>query len=126
MAESPRIRVGEWTVSLSLNLLESDGRTVKLEPRAMEVLVHLTSRAGEVVSADELIESVWQGRVVGDGAIYQCINQLRQAFGDSQEDEPVIQTIPKRGYRLALPLCRSKSSPRSVWRLRSAARSQTH
>jgi len=94
------IRVGEWTVRPTLNRLEHDERSVKLEPRAMEVLVHLASRAGEVVSADELIDSVWDGRVVGDGAIYQSINQLRQALGDDRDDVRYIQTIPKRGYRL--------------------------
>ena len=94
------IRVGDWTVRPTLNRLERDGHSVKLEPRAMEVLVHLASRAGEVVSADELIDSVWEGRVVGDGAIYQSINQLRQALGDDRDDVRYIQTIPKRGYRL--------------------------
>ena len=67
----------------------------------MEVLVHLASRAGEVVSADELIDAVWAGRVVGDGAIYQSINQLRQALSD---DVQYIQTIRKRGYRLVAPV----------------------
>ena len=66
----------------------------------MEVLVYLAGRAGEVVSADELIDSVWGGRVVGDGAIYQSINQLRHALGDVA----YIQTIRKRGYRLVAPV----------------------
>ena len=66
----------------------------------MEVLVHLASHAGEVVSADELINAVWEGRVVGDGAVYQSINQLRHALGDDRDDVQYIQTIPKRGYRL--------------------------
>ena len=44
----------------------------------MQLLVYLASRAGEVVSADDLLASVWQGRVVSDGAIYHAINQLRQ------------------------------------------------
>jgi len=101
MSESPIIKVGEWTARPTLNCLEHDGRSVKLEPRAMEVLVHLASRAGEVVSADELIDAVWDGRVVGDGAIYQSINQLRQALGD---DVHYIQTIRKRGYRLIAPV----------------------
>ena len=100
MSESPIIRVGEWTARPTLNRLERNGSSIKLEPRAMEVLVYLASRAGEVVSANELIDSVWEGRVVGDGAIYQSINQLRQALGDDRDDVRYIQTIRKRGYRL--------------------------
>ncbi len=70
----------------------------------MEVLVYLASRAGQVVSADELIDAVWDGRVVGGGAIYQSINQLRQALGDERGDGAYIQTIRKRGYRLVAPV----------------------
>jgi len=87
-----------------LNLLERDGRAVKLEPRAMELLVYLAGRAGDVVSANELVDVVWHSRVVGDGAIYQSISQLRHALGDGTEDAGYIQTIRKRGYRLVAPV----------------------
>ena len=96
----PRIiKIGDWTARPAQNLLERDGRSVKVEPRTMEVLLHLASRAGEVVSADEFINTVWQGRVVGDGAVYKCINHLRQTLGDGRDTVIYIQTIPKRGYR---------------------------
>ncbi len=100
MSASPGIKVGKWAARPTLNLLECDGRSVALEPRAMEVLVHLASRPGEVVSSDELIDAVWQGRVVGDGAVYKTIHRLRDALGDDRDDVRYIQTIPKRGYRL--------------------------
>ena len=70
----------------------------------MEVLVYLAGRAGEVVAAPELMDAVWDGRVVGDGAVYQAINQLRQALGDGNDDGGYIQTIRKRGYRLVAPV----------------------
>jgi tetratricopeptide (TPR) repeat protein len=68
--------------------------------RAMDTLCYLMERPGEVVSANELISNVWDDRVVGDGAVYQCIKQLRQALGDEPADSRYIETIPKRGYRL--------------------------
>lgn len=77
----------------------------------MEVLVYLAKRAGEVVSVDELIDAVWDGRVVGDGAVYQAINQLRHALGDHQDDVRFIQTIPKRGYRLVAPVTTLEPAP---------------
>jgi len=100
MGDIQTIKVGDWAVSPAQNLLERDGLSVKLKPRAMDVLVYLAEHAGEVVSTDELISTVWQGRVVGYGTIYQSINQLRQALGSDTQKAAYIETISKRGYRL--------------------------
>ena len=105
------IKVGDWAVSPAQNLLERDGLSVKLKPRAMDVLVYLADHAGEVVPTDELISTVWQGRIVGDGTIYQSINQLRQALGSDKQNEGYIETISKRGYRLVADV---ELNPRSV------------
>ena len=94
-----RIRIGTWIATPSLNSLESEGRVAKLEPRAMNVLVYLSERAGSVVSIDELVAAVWRGAVVGDGSVYLTINQLRQALG-----RDYIETVRKRGYRLTAPV----------------------
>jgi len=68
----------------------------------MDVLVCLARHSPDPVSVDELVREVWRNRVVTDNSIYRVINQLRNAFG---EDFPnVIQTIRKRGYRLAAPV----------------------
>lgn len=111
MNETRKIKIGDWTATPALNLLERDGRSHKLEPRAMEVLVHLAERAGEVISAEELVHAVWQGRVVGDGAVYQSISQLRHALGDESDGVRYIQTIPKRGYRLVASVSSPKPEP---------------
>jgi len=104
MGDSRRIKVGNWAVAPAQNLLQREGKSVRIKPRSMEVLVYLASHAGEVVSADELIEAVWRDRIVGDGAVYQSITQLRHALGDSTEEARFIETIPKRGYRLVAPV----------------------
>lgn len=70
----------------------------------MEVLEYLATHAGEVVSTEELLEAVWQGRVVSDGTVYQYITKLRHALGDSAGEARIIETIPKRGYRLVAPV----------------------
>jgi TolB-like protein/DNA-binding winged helix-turn-helix (wHTH) protein len=97
-----KIRIGEWTVSPANNLLERAGVSRKLETRAMDVLVVLARHAGEVVAVDALLTSVWKGVVVGDGSVYFAINQLRQALDGP--DTSHIETIPKRGYRLTVPV----------------------
>jgi eukaryotic-like serine/threonine-protein kinase len=99
-----RIKVGMWTVTPALNLLENRERSIRIEPRTMDVLVYLARRAGEVVSIEELLEAVWQGIVVGDSSVYVSIKQLRRALAIPGEDAGYIETIPKRGYRLTVPV----------------------
>jgi DNA-binding winged helix-turn-helix (wHTH) protein/Tol biopolymer transport system component len=81
-------------------LLEEGERSVRLEPKAMDVLVYLAARAGQVVSVEELLREVWRGVVVTDASVYMAIKQLRRALAGSGEDTQYVETIPKRGYRL--------------------------
>ena len=99
-----RLQVGDWTVDPPLNQLSAPGKTVKLEPKAMAVLVHLAQRPGEVVSREALLAAVWPGVVVSDDAVTQVVIKLRKALGDSAETPAYIQTISKRGYRLVAPV----------------------
>lgn len=110
MGESRRIRVGDWTVAPAENVLRRGEESVRIKPRTMEVLVYLADHPGEVVSANELINHIWRGRIVGDNAVYQCITQLRHALGDNTETARFIETIPKRGYRL-IPEVRDRHHP---------------
>lgn len=96
-------RVGRWTVRSRMLCLEGAEGPVRLQPRVMGVLVALASAAGKVVTRDELIRSVWGGRVVSDDAVNRCIVELRRALGDGGQGS-VIETIPKVGYRLTLPV----------------------
>jgi hypothetical protein len=82
-----------------------------VEPKAMDVLVRLAARPGEVVSADELIASVWHGRPMGDNPVHRCISILRRALGDDAQRPRYIGTIPKRGYRLVAAV---ENPPRSA------------
>lgn len=98
------LRIGAWTVHPGLNLLERDNRSVRIEPRAMDMLAVLARHAGSVVSVDELIATVWKGVVVGDGSVYLAIKQLRRALEDPADGQRYIETIAKRGYRLTVPV----------------------
>ena len=66
----------------------------------MDLLVYLAGARDRVVSPDELLRGVWQGRVFDDGIVYNKINQLRKALGDDPQSPRFIATVPKRGYRL--------------------------
>jgi DNA-binding winged helix-turn-helix (wHTH) protein/WD40 repeat protein len=97
-------RIGPWLVQPSLNLISQNGTTVHLEPKVMEVLVCLAQRAGEPVPREELIQTVWPGTFVTDDVLKRCISELRRVFEDDAREPRIIETIPKRGYRLLVPI----------------------
>lgn len=97
-------RLGAWLVQPSLNLISQNGTAVRLEPKVMEVLVCLAHRAGEPIAREELIQAVWPGTFVTDDVLKRCISELRRVFEDDAREPRIIETIPKRGYRLLSPI----------------------
>jgi adenylate cyclase len=97
---SARLRVGAWRLDRMRNEIAAEGRTVRLEPKAVEVLAYLAARPGAVVPREELLAAVWPGVVVGDDTLTQAIIKLRKALGDDAHQPRYIETISKRGYRL--------------------------
>jgi DNA-binding winged helix-turn-helix (wHTH) protein/TolB-like protein/cytochrome c-type biogenesis protein CcmH/NrfG len=99
-----QFRVGPWLVTPALDELRRGDEHVKLEPKAMEVLLFLAARPGEPVSRDELLSGVWPGVIVGDDVLTQAVTKLRKALGDDARSPSYIETIAKRGYRLVAPV----------------------
>jgi DNA-binding winged helix-turn-helix (wHTH) protein len=93
-------RINDWLVQPQINSVERDGKTWHLEPKVMQVLVHLASHPNEVLSKDRLLEAVWHDTFVGDDVLVRCISEIRYVFGDDPKSSRIIQTIPKGGYRL--------------------------
>jgi adenylate cyclase len=87
-----------------LNAVSSNGTTVHLEPKVMEVLVCLAQHAGEPVSKEQLLQAVWPNTFVTDDVLKRSISELRRVFEDDVRESRIIQTIPKRGYRLLVPV----------------------
>jgi DNA-binding winged helix-turn-helix (wHTH) protein/serine/threonine protein kinase len=83
--------------------LRVKGGVVELESKPLDILLQLLLHAGEVVTKEELLESVWPDVMVVDGSLATAVSKLRKAMGD--EDHPVIVTVPRVGYRLAVPVC---------------------
>jgi adenylate cyclase len=105
-------QLGAWRVQPQLNCVSCDLKTVRLEPKMMEVLLCLAKGSGEVVSKEELVGEVWRNTFVTDDVLIRCVSALRKAFGDDAGQPAIIQTIPKRGYRLLLPVVPVTHSPR--------------
>jgi len=102
LSQTERFLLGEWRVYPLQNRIESlsSGEVRRLEPKVMDVLRSLAAHAGQTVSREELLATVWQGRVVIDGALGRVIRALRAALGDDARQPSYIETVNKRGYRL--------------------------
>ncbi len=95
--------IGDWRVEPARGCLvaaSNEALEVRLEPRAMQVLLALAERRAEVVAKEELVEAVWQGAFVGDQVLVNAVWELRRALGDDSKNPRYIQTVPRRGYRL--------------------------
>jgi TolB-like protein len=88
------------------NVLDSDrrelwrgARAIAVEPQVFDLLVYLMENRDRVVSKDDLIASVWHGRVVSDSTLTSRINAARQALGDSGKQQNLIRTVARKGLR---------------------------
>jgi TolB-like protein len=79
--------------------LKRSGELIPLEPQVFDLLVYLVQNRDRVVSKDDLIASVWEGRIVSDSTLTSRINAVRRAVGDSGEQQKVIRTIARKGIR---------------------------
>lgn len=80
-----------------------DHGTVKLTPKAARLLATLLDRAPELVTKNELLLKVWDGKAVGDDALTSCVQELRRALGDDARRPRFIETRHRRGYRWVIP-----------------------
>jgi DNA-binding winged helix-turn-helix (wHTH) protein len=108
-------RLEDWVVEPRLGRMVRGQVVVRLRPRAMELLVLFAERAGEVVSKREIVDRVWSSGFVADNTVVHCVNELREALGDTCEAPRCLQTIPRRGYRVlgtVRPLGEDEDPPR--------------
>ncbi|MDP5190106.1 winged helix-turn-helix domain-containing protein [Rheinheimera baltica] len=80
--------------------LQCSGQQLYLEPRQHKLLLVLLHNALQVVSREQLIDTVWDGRIVSEGAINRAISMLRKALSSLDPQTEYIETLPKLGYRL--------------------------
>jgi DNA-binding winged helix-turn-helix (wHTH) protein/TolB-like protein len=96
--------LGGWQVLPDRGLLRDGGAEIHVEPLPMDVLVVLAAHQGDVVSKDQLVDAVWHGRPVSDEVITRCISLIRRALGDDAKAPRFVENVPRRGYRLMLPI----------------------
>jgi TolB-like protein len=79
--------------------LRRGNELISVEPQVFDLLQYLIRNRERVVSKDDLIDAVWQGRIVSDATLASRINAARNALHDSGEEQRLIRTIPRRGLR---------------------------
>ena len=73
--------------------------TIAIEPQVFDLMILLIENNGRVVSKDEIIEEIWDGRIVSDATLSSRINAARRAVDDNGKDQLIIRTIVRRGFR---------------------------
>jgi len=90
---------GHFELDLSTVELRAAGAARKLEPQVFALLALLIESRDRVVSKDEIIEKVWEGRIVSDAALSSRIKSARQALGDDGQAQRFIKTVHRVGFR---------------------------
>ena len=93
----------DWEVLPSQRILRRGQQVERPEPMVFDVLLALARRNGDLVTKDELIDEVWQGRAFSDEVIQQKISQLRSHLEDKKPYQ-FIGTLPRKGYQLLRPV----------------------
>ena len=97
-----RFEFADFVLDIERGALQKDGVDIPLRPKSFEVLRYLVEHHGVLVTKDELLDAVWQDRIVTDQSLTQCLKEIRQALGD--DDRELVRTLPRRGYMLDTPV----------------------
>ena len=91
--------------------LHRGGDLVSLAPQVFDLLDYLIRNRERVVSKDDLINAVWNGRSVSDAALTTRLNVARSAIGDSGEEQRLIKTLPRKGFRFVGEVREDRTPP---------------
>lgn len=91
-------RFGSFTLDVESHLLTRAGEVVPVEPRVFDLLRALVRRPRVLVTKDDLMEEVWDGRIVSEGAVSRCVYEARAALGDPGR-HGLIETVHGKGFR---------------------------
>jgi len=105
-------RLGDFEVYPKRLELVRDGKSVRIEFKVMAVLLHLTERAGAVVTRQEILDRVWP-RAFQEEVLNRAISILRTELGDDAQNPKYIMTVPRVGYRLIMQVERLQSPTKS-------------
>ena len=92
----------DFEIDVAQHELRRKGEIVAIEPQVFDLLVHLVRNRDRVVSKEELIDVIWQGRVISEATLNSRVSATRRAIGDNGDDQLFIRTHHKRGFRFVV------------------------
>jgi TolB-like protein len=94
-----RFQFEDFMLDSDLRELSRGSDTVALGPQVFDLLLHLVQNRDHVVTKDNLIDVVWGGRIVSESTLTSHINAVRKSLGDTGEEQRLLRTISRKGYR---------------------------
>ncbi len=94
------IRVGGWSLDAASGEISRGEIRRRLEPKTLDLLLLLARSPSRVFSREEIFAAIWPDVTVGDDTLARAVSKLRKALDDDPKNPRIIETIPKRGYRL--------------------------
>jgi DNA-binding winged helix-turn-helix (wHTH) protein len=107
-------RFTDFEIDLAQQELRRKGELVPIEPQVFDLLIHLIRNRDRIVSKDELIDAICQGRVISEAALSSRVAAVRRAIGDNGDDQRLLRTHHKRGFRFIGQVEGPVSSPKAV------------
>jgi TolB-like protein len=90
---------GNYALDIDRRELTRGSELISIGPQVFDLLVYLVKNRERVVSKDDLMETVWKGRIVSESTLTGYINAVRKAVGDSGEHQTLVRTIARKGFR---------------------------
>jgi DNA-binding winged helix-turn-helix (wHTH) protein len=94
----------EYALDCDRRELHRGTDAVSITPQVFDLLDYLIRNRERVVSKDDLINAIWNGRIVSDAALTTRLNVARSVIGDSGEEQRLIKTLPRKGFRFVGPV----------------------
>jgi pimeloyl-ACP methyl ester carboxylesterase/DNA-binding winged helix-turn-helix (wHTH) protein len=104
-------RFGEFELDTQCYELRGNGTVIRVEPQVFDVMTHLVSNHDRMVTKEELFDTVWGGRFVGEAALTSRIKAARRALGDDGESQRYIRTVRGRGYQFIAAIAGPAAMP---------------
>lgn len=118
------IAFGRFRLSTAERLLQQNGQPIKLSGRAIDILIALVRRAGEIVDKRDLMALVWPGVTVGENSVRFHVAALRRVLEKGQSGARYLITLPGQGYCFVAPITRLAMSPAEATKDSTAASSK--
>jgi TolB-like protein len=102
----------DYVLDAAKHELRRKGLIVPAAPQALDLLIYLIQHRDRIVTKDQLVAGVWEGRAITDSAVTTRLNVVRSIVGDSGQEQRLIRTLPRKGFRFVADI-REDHSP--VW-----------